>query len=115
MPLVGIPTCLRVINERAFHGVNEKYLSAVIDAAGCFPALIPAIGSKVDVCMLLDRLDGLLLTGSPTNVHPSNYGAEPSGPEILHDRERDATTLPLIREAIRRDLPILAICRGIRR
>src|SRR5262249_21166038 len=41
------------------------------------------------------------------------YGAEPSHPEILHDRERDATTLPLIREAIRRDLPILAICRGI--
>ena len=113
LPLVGIPTCLRVVNERAFHGVNERYPSAVIDAAGCLPVLIPAIGSKVDVCVLLDRLDGLLLTGSPSNVHPSHYGAEPSHPEILHDRERDATTLPLIREAVRRDLPILAICRGI--
>ena len=113
LPLVGIPTCLRVVNERAFHGVNERYPSAVIDAAGCLPVLIPAIGSKVDVSVLLDRLDGLLLTGSPSNVHPSHYGAEPSHPEILHDRERDATTLPLIREAVRRDLPILAICRGI--
>jgi putative glutamine amidotransferase len=113
MPLVGIPTCLRVVNERVFHGVNERYPSAVIDAAGCLPVLIPAIGSRVDVCVLLDRLNGLLLTGSPTNVHPSHYGAEPSHPEILHDQERDATTLPLIREAIRRDLPILAICRGI--
>ena len=113
MPLVGIPTCLRVLNERVFHGVNERYPSAVIDAAGCLPVLIPAIGSKVDVCVLLDRLDGLLLTGSPTNVHPRHYGAEPSHPEILHDQERDATTLPLIREAIRRDLPLLAICRGI--
>jgi len=77
--------------------------------------LIPAIGSRVYVCVLLDRLDGLLLTGSgsPSNVHPSHYGAEPSHPEILHDPERDATTLPLIREAIRRDLPILAICRGV--
>jgi putative glutamine amidotransferase len=46
-------------------------------------------------------------------VHPSQYGGEPSHPEILHDPERDATTLPLIREAVRRELPILAICRGI--
>src|SRR5216684_1392235 len=113
MPLIGIPTCLRTINERAFHGVNERYPSAVIDATGCLPVLIPAIGSKVDVCGLLGRLDGLLLTGSPSNVHPSQYGGEPSHPEILHDPERDATTLPLIREAVRRDLPVLAICRGI--
>jgi putative glutamine amidotransferase len=113
MPLVGIPSCLRVMNERAFHGVNARYPSAVIDAAGCLPVLIPAVGSRIDVCVLLDRLNGLLLTGSPSNVHPSHYGAEPSDPEILHDPERDATTLPLIREAIRRDLPLLAICRGI--
>src|SRR6516164_8554498 len=113
IPLVGIPSCLRTANERAFHGVNERYPSAVIDAAGCLPVLIPAVGSKVVVCGVLSRLDGLLLTGSPSNVHPSHYGAEPSDPEILYDPERDATTLPLIREAIRRDLPILAICRGI--
>src|SRR5271167_2921962 len=113
MPLVGIPACLRTVNERAFHGVNERYPSAVIDAARCLPVLIPAVGSKVDVCVVLDRLDGLLLTGSPSNVHPSHYGVEASHPEILHDPERDATTLPLIREAISRDLPILAICRGI--
>ena len=97
----------------AFHGVNDRYPSAVLDAAGCLPELIPAVGSKVDVCVVLSRLDGLLLTGSPSNVHPSHYGAEPRDPEILYDPERDATTLPLIREAIRRDLPILAICRGI--
>jgi putative glutamine amidotransferase len=113
MPIVGIPTCLRKVNERTFYGVNDRYPNAVIDAARCLPLLIPAVGSKVDVCTVLDRLDGLLLTGSPSNVHPSHYGAEPSHLEILHDQERDATTLPLIREAISRDLPILAICRGI--
>ena len=113
MPLVGIPTCLRIIKERTFHGVNERYPSAVIDATGCLPILIPAVGSKVDICGVLDALDGLLLTGSPSNVHPSHYGGEPSRPETLHDPERDATTLPLIRAAIGRDLPILAICRGI--
>ncbi len=113
VPLIGIPSCLRKVNERVFHGVSERYPNAVIEAAGSLPVLIPAVGSKVDLCGLLDRLDGLLLTGSPSNVHPSQYGAEPSHPEILHDPERDATTLPLIREAVRRDLPILAICRGI--
>jgi putative glutamine amidotransferase len=113
LPLVGIPTCFRTINERSFHGVNEKYPNAVIEATACLPVLIPAVGTKIDVCAMLDRLDGLLLTGSPTNVHPSHYGSEPLDPEIRHDPERDATTLPLIREAARRDLPILAICRGI--
>jgi putative glutamine amidotransferase len=113
MSLIGIPSCTRTINERVIHGVADKYPSAVIDATGCLPVLIPAVGSRVDIRGLLDRLDGLLLTGSPSNVHPSQYGSEPSHPEILHDRERDATTLPLIREAVRRDLPVLAICRGI--
>jgi putative glutamine amidotransferase len=113
MPVIGIPSCLRKIKERIIHGVNDKYPAAVIEATGCLPLVIPAIGSKVDLCGLLERLDGLLLTGSPSNVHPSQYGGEPSHPETLHDPERDATTLPLIREAVRRDLPVLAICRGI--
>jgi putative glutamine amidotransferase len=113
LPIVGIPACRRTVNERAVHTVADKYFSALIDAAGCLPVVIPAIGSRVDMAAVLDRLDGLLLTGSPSNVHPSEYGHEPLDSEILHDIERDATTLPLIREAVRRDLPILAICRGI--
>jgi putative glutamine amidotransferase len=113
MSIIGIPSCMRKVKERVFHGVNEKYPNAVIDATGCLPILIPAIGAKVDASQLLDRLDGLLLTGSPSNVHPDQYGGEPSHPGTLHDPERDATTLPLIREAVRRNLPILAICRGM--
>jgi putative glutamine amidotransferase len=113
LPIIGIPACMRTVNERVFHGVNERYPNAVIEATGCLPILIPAVGAKVDVRAMLDRLDGLLLTGSPSNVHPTRYGGEPSHPETLHDVQRDATTLPLIREAVRRDLPVLAICRGI--
>jgi len=113
MPVIGIPACVRKIKERLIHTVADKYPSAIIDATGCLPVLIPAIGAKVDVSGFLDRLDGVLLTGSPSNVHPSQYGSAPSYPEILHDPERDATTLPLIREAVQRDLPLLAICRGI--
>jgi putative glutamine amidotransferase len=113
LPFIGIPCCLRSINERAFHTVSERYPNAIIDAAGCLPILIPSIGPKIDLGALLDGLDALLLTGSPSNVEPSHYGGPPSQEGTLHDPDRDATTLPLIREAVRRDLPILAICRGI--
>ncbi len=113
LPFVGIPCCIRSINERLFHTVNERYPNALVDAAGCLPVMIPSIGPKIDLGALLDGLDGLLLTGSPSNVEPSHYGGPPSREGTLHDPARDATTLPLIREAVRRDMPVLAICRGI--
>src|ERR1051325_4141434 len=113
LPLIGIPSCVRSIHERAFPPVNERYTSAVIDAVGGLPVLIPAIGPKADCGAILDRLDGILLTGSPSNVEPAHYGGPPSREGTLHDPERDATTLPLIREAVRRNMPVLAICLGI--
>ncbi len=113
LPIIGIPACRRTINERVVHTVADKYPAAISEAAGCLPVSIPAIGSRVDIAALLDRIDGLLLPGSPSNVHPSEYGHEPLADDILHDPDRDATTLPLIREAVRRDIPLFAICRGI--
>ena len=112
-PLVAIPTCFREINERVMYTAVVRYPHAVVDAAGCLPMLIPAIGDKLDLDALFDTIDGLLLTGSPSNVEPYHYNGPPSREGTLHDPDRDATTLPLIREAVRRDLPVLAICRGI--
>lgn len=112
-PIVGIAACVRTLNGRSFHTVSERYVEAAIQTAGCVPLLVPAIGTLGDALPLLDRLDGLLLPGSPSNVEPWNYGGEESASGTVHDPARDATTLPLIREAVRRDLPVLAICRGI--
>ena len=112
-PIIGISSCVRTLHERLFHTVADRYPNAVIEAAGCLPLVIPAVGPKTDLSALLDALDGLLLTGSPSNVEPAHYGGHPSHEGTLHDPLRDATTLPLIREAVRRDLPVLAICRGI--
>jgi putative glutamine amidotransferase len=113
LPFIGIPCCIRTLHERPFHTASERYTQAVIEAAGGMPVLIPAMGSRTDCTAVLDRLDGLLITGSPSNVEPYHYGGPPSMEGTLHDPERDATTLPLIREAVRRDMPVLAICRGI--
>jgi putative glutamine amidotransferase len=113
LPFIGIPCCVRQVWERPFHTVAGRYTDAVIDAVGAMPVLIPAVGPQIDVGAVLDRLDGILLTGSPSNVEPHQYGGPPSMEGTLHDPDRDATTLPLIREAVRRDLPILAICLGI--
>src|ERR1700712_5251729 len=79
-------------------------------AAGAIPVLLPPVGEGM--LAVLDRLDGLLLSGSPSNVHPELYGADSLTPD-KHDRFRDETTLPLAREALRRGMPLLAICRGI--
>jgi putative glutamine amidotransferase len=85
----------------------------VVLGAGAVPVLIPAIGAALPLDALLDRLDGILVTGSPSNVDPAHYGGPAPREGNLADVARDATTLPLIRRALERGIPLLAICRGI--
>ncbi len=92
--------------------VGEKYIEAVSAGAGAVPALVPALGAATDWPRLLETFDGLLLTGSESNVEPYHYGGPASAPGTLHDSNRDATTLPLIPRAIAAGVPVLAICRG---
>lgn len=100
-----------MLSERMFHQTPARYAAAVFGGSGVLPIMIPPLGeAQVE---LLDRLDGLLIPGSPSNVHPDHYAGGPSLTPDRHDLDRDATTLRLIPEAIARGLPVLAICRGI--
>ena len=102
-----------MIGLHPFHAVGEKYINAVVLAAGALPLLVPALGPQaLDFDELLDAVDGLLLTGSPSNVEPHHYSGPAADPGTLHDPERDATTLPLIPRAIEAGVPVLGICRG---
>jgi putative glutamine amidotransferase len=112
VPLIGIPADRRLYGKQYFHMVGEKYIEAVASGASAMPVLIPALGANLDLPSLLDACDGLLLTGSASNVEPYHYGGPASEPGTLHDPNRDATTLPLIPRAIAAGLPVLAICRG---
>ena len=111
-PLIGIPADRRMLGPHPFHAVGEKYITAVLDAAGALPLLIPSIGRELALDELLEDVDGLLFTGSPSNVEPHHYQGEPSLPGTLHDPARDATTLPLLPRAIAAGVPVLGICRG---
>jgi putative glutamine amidotransferase len=101
-----------MVGAHPFHMVGEKYARAVLDAAGAAPLLIPSLADELGFDELLQRLDGLLFTGSPSNVEPHLYEGAPSAPGTLHDPARDATTLPLIRKAVRAGVPVFGICRG---
>ena len=109
--VVGIPACSRDVNGLLQHATPARYGAAVVGGAGAMPILLPPVGEGM--LALLDRLDGLLLPGSPSNVEPHRYGVSRSLTPDRHDPHRDGTTLPMVRAALARGLPVLAICRGI--
>jgi putative glutamine amidotransferase len=111
-PLVAVPMCVKALEGQNFHTVGEKYLTALIEAAGAYPLSFPALGPVIDPAALLDQVDGVMFTGSPSNVAVHLYEGAPDRPDSPQDPGRDAITLPLIRAAIERGVPIFCICRG---
>ncbi|MFD0915327.1 gamma-glutamyl-gamma-aminobutyrate hydrolase family protein [Pseudahrensia aquimaris] len=112
-PLVAVTADNKFVEPYNWHATPSPYIDAAIAAAKALPVIVPSVGDKLDIDTLLDRVDGVLVTGSRSNVHPSHYGEEPTEDHEPFDPDRDATTLPLIRRAIERGVPLLAICRGI--
>jgi putative glutamine amidotransferase len=110
-PLIGVSACV-LAQRHDFHAAADPYVRAVAGAAGGVPVIVPSLGSLTEMDALVARLDGLLLTGSPSNVEPMRYGGAAPRPDTLLDTRRDATTLPLIARALAAGLPLLAICRG---
>jgi len=91
-----------------FHG----YVHAVATVGGALPLLLPSAPEALDADTLIATVDGVLLTGSPSNVDPARYDApQPHAPMLL-DRERDATILPLLPRLVEAGVPLLAVCRG---
>ena len=112
-PLVAVSTDVREFENYTWHAAPRQYLEAAISAAGVFPVLVPSFGDRLDLDQLLASVDGVMVTGSKSNVHPALYGGDASEANGPYDPDRDATTLPLIRKAVDHGVPLLAICRGI--
>ena len=114
-PLVWLPADHRLLgsNERTmpFPVLGDKYARAVKVNAQMQPVMFP-LAKGEDIGLLLDLVDGVMLTGSPSNVHPSHFGAEVANPALPLDAHRDALTLQLVRACLEKAVPLLGICRG---
>jgi putative glutamine amidotransferase len=112
-PVVAVPADIREIEDAIWHAAPDQYINAAAKVAGVMTFIVPALKEGTDVDSILDRVDGVLVSGAASNVHPSLYGRQATEADGPFDPARDATSLPLIRRAIDRGIPLLAICRGI--
>ena len=111
-PIILIPANVIDYAGLPAHVVRDTYIRAIVEVMGGVPLMIPAMGKDFDFRSIADRVDGVLLSGSPSHVAPACYGEEQLfGDEDL-DPRRDATTLPMIQQVIDMDKPLMAICRG---
>ena len=112
-PIVAVAADTKELDLYRWQAVVETYLKAVINGAHAIPLILPSLAGIDHLDAVLDRVDGVLLPGSRSNVHPSRYGEAESEKAKPHDPGRDAATLPLIAATLRRGIPLFAICRGM--
>jgi putative glutamine amidotransferase len=110
-PRIGVTGVVRSVQDADRTGVNAAYVHAVLVGGGLPVILSPILGASA-APRVLDGLEGLVLSGGE-DVHPSLYGADPHPSLELVDPRRDAFELALVKVALERNMPVLAICRGL--
>jgi putative glutamine amidotransferase len=111
-PLVGIVMNERMVEDAPTYTLATKYVKPVVEFVNGIPILLPPAAHHPSINEWLKLLDGLLLTGSHSDIHPERYGETIKNPDSFFDVNRDETSLNLIRGAIAIGLPVLGICRG---
>ncbi len=91
--------------------LGDKYARAVKDCADAQPVLFP-LADVAQIPDLLARVDGVLLTGSASNVHPSHFDQTVADPDLPLDPARDDLTLALVKACVAQQVPLLGVCRG---
>jgi putative glutamine amidotransferase len=109
-PLIGLPAQLDSEGSRQY--LSSQYTDAVL-ASGGIPAIIPLLEDSDPIVELVELLDGIILTGSASDVDPARYGARREERCGTVHPLRDQTDSLLLAQACRRRTPLLAICYGI--
>ncbi len=111
-PVVGVLCCNEAL-ERPVQTVATRFIAPLSRLSDATVVLVPAVGDGADIIALTLMLDGLLLTGSRSNVAPERYGgaALPAGQQT--DPERDEVALALAGRMIEAGKPVFGICRGL--
>lgn len=113
-PIILVPADRRLRGGQYWHMAGEKYLSALAEVSGVWPLVCPALPHpSLSVAALLASVDGILLTGSVSNVTPSWFGEEVADPALPLDAERDDLSFELVRQALMLGVPLFGICRGM--
>jgi len=112
-PVVGIIANSYLVHEEyPVQAAGRMNIEAVADVTGAVPLVVPSLPGAISISDLMDTCDGFLFTGGKPNVHPEEYGHEPTEAHGEFDRDRDGVVLPLIRACIESGQPILGVCRG---
>ena len=111
LPKILMPCDYRMLGDHPFHVVGNKYVAATRDIAKGLPIMVPG-GAPNLADAWLDSADGLLVTGSVSNLNPEHYGESLQDVTRPQDPIRDLLALALLMGALNRGMPILAICRG---
>ena len=109
-PLVGIsPNFKQVEGKTAYH-LNPPY-AAIVSESGAIPMILPLVGNRQEAREVLERVDGLLLTGG-LDIDPTHYGQAARHADMIAPRERTASDFAYAREAKDRGMAVLGICLG---
>jgi putative glutamine amidotransferase len=111
-PIVGV-LCCNEVADRPIQAVASRFIEPLSRIAGATVLLVPALADVLDAAALAGRLDGLLLTGSRSNVAADRYGGDIAPHDGRLDRERDAVALALADRMIEAGRPVFGICRGL--
>jgi putative glutamine amidotransferase len=109
-PVIGLPARMDPGTDRQY--LSRNYTDAV-SASGAVPLIIPLLEDPAILRAVLGRVDGILLTGSDSDIDPNHYGAEREAECGPVQPLRDATDYALLETAWTRKIPVLATCFGI--
>ena len=110
-PVLGIIACNRTVGSEIAQAVMNRYMDAAMRHADAAALIVPAMPGLMRADEVAGRLDGLLLTGSPSNVEPARYGDEQAG-DGPFDAARDAMTKALVDAMLALGRPVFGVCRG---
>jgi putative glutamine amidotransferase len=112
-PVLGVISCNRAVDHQAAQVVMTRYLTAALAYADAAGLLVPAMPELMHAREIAPRLDGLLLTGTPSNLDPQRYGELVDDAPGPFDPERDEMTARLVEAMLEIGKPVFGICRGL--
>lgn len=112
-PVLGLLCCTRMVGVEPAQAVMNRYVEAALAFADAAGLLVPSRPGLLRAREVAPRLDGLLLTGSPSNMTPRRYGPDVPDAEGPFDPDRDTMSAALIEAMLELGKPVFGVCRGL--